>query len=306
MSKNTLKNQYSADSIQALEGMEHVRKRPSMYIGDVGSRGLHHLVYEVVDNSIDEAMAGYCSSIKIEINKDFSLTVEDDGRGIPVGMHKKEGVSALEVVMTKIGAGGKFDKDSYKVSGGLHGVGVSVVNALSEWLELTIKRDKNEYFMQFKDGVAVAPLQKIGSSETIKQKSVDRKKDYKNILNLEDLIGFVESLEQEKWLSVDLETTSVNPMAAEIVGFSFSTKKDTGFYVPILFKDKKENLFGNNDLEEVIRILKPYLEDENIPKTGQNIKYDALILKRYGIELKGIEFDTMIAAHLLNLSLIHI
>ena len=143
-------------------------------------------------------------------------------------------------------------------------------------------------------------LKKIGSTETIEQKPVDRKKDYKNILNLEDLIGFVESLEQGKWLSVDLETTSVNPMAAEIVGFSFSTKKDTGFYVPILFKDKKENLFGNNDLEEVIRILKPYLEDENIPKTGQNIKYDALIMKRFGIDLKGIEFDTMIAAHLLN------
>ena len=143
-------------------------------------------------------------------------------------------------------------------------------------------------------------LKKIGSTETIEQKSVDRKKDYKNILNLEDLIGFVESLEQGKWLSVDLETTSVNPMAAEIVGFSFSTKKDTGFYVPILFKDKKENLFGNNDLEEVIRILKPYLEDENIPKTGQNIKYDALIMKRFGIELQGIEFDTMIAAHLSN------
>ena len=143
-------------------------------------------------------------------------------------------------------------------------------------------------------------LKKIGSNETIEQKSVDRKKDYKNILNLEDLIGFVESLEQGKWLSVDLETTSVNPMAAEIVGFSFSTKKDTGFYVPILYKDKKENLFGNNDLEEVIRILKPYLEDENIPKTGQNIKYDALIMKRFGINLNGIEFDTMIAAHLLN------
>jgi DNA polymerase-1 len=143
-------------------------------------------------------------------------------------------------------------------------------------------------------------LKKIGSSEVPEHKSVDRKKDYKNILTLDELIEFTESLEQGKWLSVDLETTSVNPMLAEIVGFSFSLKKDSGLYIPIQFKDKKENLFGNNDLEEVIRILKPFLEDENIPKTGQNIKYDALILKRFGIELQGIEFDTMIAAHLLN------
>ncbi len=165
MSTDNSKNQYSADSIQALEGMEHVRKRPSMYIGDVGSRGLHHLVYEVVDNSIDEAMAGYCSSISIEINNDSSLTVEDDGRGIPVGIHKKEGVSALEVVMTKIGAGGKFDKDSYKVSGGLHGVGVSCVNALSESLTAKVFREGKEYEQTYRKGKAESPVKEIGKSD---------------------------------------------------------------------------------------------------------------------------------------------
>ncbi|MGE0562043.1 MAG: DNA topoisomerase (ATP-hydrolyzing) subunit B [Flavobacteriales bacterium] len=155
---------YSADSIQALEGMEHVRMRPSMYIGDVGLRGLHHLVYEVVDNSIDEALAGHCDTIYVSINEDESITVRDNGRGIPVDMHKKEGVSALEVVMTKIGAGGKFDKDSYKVSGGLHGVGVSCVNALSEHLRATVYLNGTIYEQEYSKGKALYPVKEIGTT----------------------------------------------------------------------------------------------------------------------------------------------
>lgn len=164
MSEELNKKQYSADSIQALEGMEHVRMRPSMYIGDVGVRGLHHLVYEVVDNSIDEAMGGYCDNIKVTINEDNSITVEDNGRGIPVGLHKKEGVSALEVVMTKIGAGGKFDKDSYKVSGGLHGVGVSCVNALSNHLKATVHREGKVWEQEYERGKALYPVKSIGET----------------------------------------------------------------------------------------------------------------------------------------------
>lgn len=164
MSEEVKRSNYSADSIQALEGMEHVRMRPSMYIGDTGVRGLHHLVYEVVDNSIDEALAGHCDVIKVTINEDNSITTEDNGRGIPVDLHKKEGVSALEVVMTKIGAGGKFDKDSYKVSGGLHGVGVSCVNALSDHLKATVYRDGTIWEQEYAKGKPLYPVKSVGET----------------------------------------------------------------------------------------------------------------------------------------------
>ena len=250
MSEDILNPQYSADSIQALEGMEHVRMRPSMYIGDVGARGLHHLVYEVVDNSIDEALAGHCDTISVTINEDNSITTEDNGRGIPVGMHKKEGISALEVVMTKIGAGGKFDKDSYKVSGGLHGVGVSCVNALSEQLTATVYRDGKVWEQVYERGKPLTAVEQKGTSDK-KGTTVTFKPD-------------PEIFQQITSYNYDTLAQRMRELSFLNKGISINltdrrTKDDKGDFI-------NEKFFSNDGLKEFIRFL-----DSNREPIIQNV-----------------------------------
>ncbi|MAQ62635.1 MAG: DNA topoisomerase (ATP-hydrolyzing) subunit B [Flavobacteriales bacterium] len=250
MSEDILNPQYSADSIQALEGMEHVRMRPSMYIGDVGARGLHHLVYEVVDNSIDEALAGHCDTISVTINEDNSITTEDNGRGIPVGMHKKEGISALEVVMTKIGAGGKFDKDSYKVSGGLHGVGVSCVNALSEQLTATVYREGKVWEQVYERGKPLTAVKQKGTSDK-KGTTVTFKPD-------------PEIFQQITSYNYDTLAQRMRELSFLNKGISINltdrrTKDDKGDFI-------NEKFFSNDGLKEFIKFL-----DSNREPIIQNV-----------------------------------
>ena len=249
MSEEQNKGNYGADQIQALEGMEHVRMRPSMYIGDVGVRGLHHLVYEVVDNSIDEAMGGYCDTVNVWINEDNSITVTDNGRGIPVDIHKKEGVSALEVVMTKIGAGGKFDKDSYKVSGGLHGVGVSVVNALSGALKATVYREGKIYEQEYERGKSMYPVKSVGTTE-FRGTMVTFKPDHEIFqqtleFNYDTLANRLRELSYlNKGLTITIEDKRVTEEDGTFKGETFHSKEGLKEFIRFL-DGNREMLIGD-------------------------------------------------------------
>jgi len=244
--KNTNFN-YIADSIKVLKGLEAVRKRPGMFIGDTDDgTGLHHMVYEVVDNSIDEALAGFCKNIDIKINKDGTITISDDGRGIPIDMHKGEKISAAEVIMTQLHAGGKFDHDSYKISGGLHGVGVSVVNALSEKLKLTIFRNNKTYYMEFKDGKALYPLKVIGKSRQPGTKiNFLPSKEIFSVTKFNSTI-IQKRMRELAFLNKGIKITIIDDTSSK--SKEFINKYDGGVDEFVEFLDaKKEKLLNKND-----------------------------------------------------------
>lgn len=244
---------YGASSIQVLEGLEAVRKRPAMYIGDVGEKGLHHLVYEVVDNSIDEALAGYCKNISVTINKDNSITVKDDGRGIPVEIHEKEGRSALEVVMTVLHAGGKFDKGSYKVSGGLHGVGVSCVNALSDYLKAEVCRDGKRYVQEYSRGVPMADVAEVGTaSETGTTVTFHPDKEIFNEVNYKYSI-LVKRMRELAFLNAGIKLTITD----------LRTEEEGG-------ADKSEEFYSELGLREFVK----YIDSTREPLIGDVIYID--------------------------------
>ena len=243
MNESQANKNYSAENIKVLEGLEAVRKRPAMYIGDVGKRGLHHLVYEVVDNSIDEALAGYCTRVIVVFNKDGSVTVEDNGRGIPVDIHKEEKKPAVEVVMTVLHAGGKFDKGSYKVSGGLHGVGVSVVNALSEWLWVEVKRDGKIHKQEYKIGEPQTKLKTTGAAKTTGTKVCfyPDNKIFKNISFEYDIIS--ERLRELAYLNKGIEIQLIDERSEEGQSDTFKFKGGLSDFVKYL--DEHNNPLHN-------------------------------------------------------------
>ena len=260
---------YTSDSIKVLKGLEAVQKRPGMYIGDTDDgSGLHQMIYEVVDNAVDEALAGYCKNIEVTLNEDSSVTVKDDGRGIPVDIHKTENKSAAEVIMTTLHAGGKFDDDSYKVSGGLHGVGVSVVNALSERLSLTIHKDGNKYHQEYKDSSPVKPLEKCGKSDTTGSviQFLPSKKYFKDISYKDEIIK--KRLKELAFLNSGIHVHFNNEITGKKVEFYYEGGLKE--YIGEILQNKKEIhsdliyispiVRGNNSIELSMKWTSSYSE----------------------------------------------